>query len=185
MSHPGRDAGGTRRRFRDARHVNASALPIARPWPIADNIAGAEDIVMAYHVSAFRTESSSRKAMAFAIDHPDGSHLNDKEKGGNRAWRTMLWRCRVVLRYSRELAERVRDGSIPLQRAFNEARPPQPLSQDTAAASADTRVPNKAPTQKTRPSLPTLKSLRAPVDNIAPTELGEFLKVFAAPVEQS
>jgi hypothetical protein len=40
----------------------------------------------------------------------------------------LLWKCRVVLRQSRELAQQVLDGKIALHAAFNEASPPTPRS---------------------------------------------------------
>jgi hypothetical protein len=78
-----------------------------------------------------RQNNKTREAMAYAMANPANS-----QQHGRQWWETprdkkgfghgLLWKCRVVLNYSRELAQQVLDGSIALHAAFNEAHPPTP-----------------------------------------------------------
>jgi hypothetical protein len=105
-------------------------------------------------------KARAQKAMAYAMEHPTRRGWGETPPGESTSLnlRNEIWRCRAVLRHSRVLAERVLDGSITLGEAFREA-------QQTQA-------------QKSMPSLPALNSMRVPVDEIAPAELNEFIRIF-------
>jgi hypothetical protein len=106
-----------------------------------------------------KTNTTIQKAaMTYAIAYPVRRGWGESPSGestygdfGNK-----LWQCRVVLRHSRALAKRVLDGSITLGEAFKEAHP----------------------STKPMPSLPILNSMRSSVDEIAPAELNEFMRIF-------
>jgi hypothetical protein len=118
-----------------------------------------------------KTNTTRQEAMAFAMAHPVASRQarmgrSPPGEGPGRTFQTAVWQCRVVLRQSRPLAQKVLDGSIALGKAFKEARPPQLLRPETQEQS------------RTKPSLPILNSMRAPLDEIDPAELNEFMRIF-------
>jgi hypothetical protein len=107
-----------------------------------------------------KATSNAQKAMAYAMEHPARRGWRETPPGETTSLnlRNQIWRCRAVLRHSRALAEKVLDGSIELGEAFREAQQVQP--------------------QKSMPSLPVLKSMRVPADEIAPAEFKEFMRIF-------
>jgi len=116
--------------------------------------------------------------MAFAMETPFDSRHPKKE---DSYFRNQLWRCYVVLRHSRAVAEKVLDGSISLRAAFAEARTPQRRGRQEEKSDSAVAPLGKASPRKSTPSLPTFKSMQSPADKIDPTELKEFLRTFAAP----
>jgi len=76
----------------------------------------------------------------------------EKEKAHSQGFRTMLWRCRIVFRHSRRLAEKVLDGSISLHKAFIEARPPQLPRQGPQKEKSDSVLINASPQSWSRKS---------------------------------
>jgi hypothetical protein len=134
-----------------------------------------------------KTESSWRKlgqqAMSYAMTFPVGDRRLHNRMGGEpqtTLFRHELFRSRVVLHHSRELADKVLDGSISLGKAFREVRPPQLPAQEKSngTISAEASRPDLAAPPKPTPSLPTLKFMQAPADKIDPAELNKFLQIF-------
>jgi hypothetical protein len=113
--------------------------------------------------------------MASVMADPDRTRPDDRLQ--SQAYRNILWRCRVVLRQSRPLAERVLNGSISLYKAFKEVRPqpvPQEKRDDSPPETGSTiRVRSKA-----KPSLPILKCMQTPIDEVDPAEIEEFQQIF-------
>ncbi len=97
-----------------------------------------------------------QKAMIYAMAHPVRPVQSETGDSPYRDLGNALWQCRIVLRHSRALAERVLDGAITLGEAFREA---QPLV-------------------GSKPGLPVLNSLRAPADDINRSDLNEFQQIF-------
>jgi hypothetical protein len=60
----------------------------------------------------------------------------------------LLWKCRVVMRQFRELAQQVLDGKIALHAAFNEASPPTLRSPEDDARCAQSGRLLKKPLQR-------------------------------------
>jgi hypothetical protein len=110
------------------RHVGpfvAGSVPIAGLHPAA----GASARRCLNEISPMKSITTIQEAMAFAMAHPVRSPprtVYGEVVRRDKFSPNLVQKCRIVLRHSRELAERVLDGSIELHKAFREVRPLQP-----------------------------------------------------------
>jgi hypothetical protein len=114
--------------------------------------------------------------MAFVMADPDRTRPNDRLQ--SHAYRNILWMCRVVLGQSRPLAEQVLNGAMSIGKAFKEVHPPplrRPETREDGPPETGSTIPVRP---KAKPTLPVLKFMQMPIDEVDPAELKEFQQIF-------